>query len=153
MNAGGSTTRRQVIGGFGAVTMTALPFASAARAQDSVPATPDGEDRMKVVLHVGESGGWAPALSNLDNMTSLHPDGEYRLVSDGTGVYFLAGPSDLTPRLEALAGKGVKIQVCPNALKEHGIAPSQLPSVIDTTVPGVVALVQAAQDGLVYVKP
>lgn len=153
MTSGGNVTRRGVIAGMGAAAVTGLPAAALARGGTPEPATGDSAGVMKVVLHVGEPGGWMPALSNLDNMTALHPDGAYRLVSDGIGVYFLAGPSDLTPRLEALAARGVRIQVCPNALKEHGIAPSQLPEFIDTAVPGVVALVNAARDGLVYVKP
>jgi intracellular sulfur oxidation DsrE/DsrF family protein len=144
-----ATTRRRVLGGIGigAAVAAGLPSASLA-----LGAPPDDE-QMKVVIHVGEPGGWAPALSNLDNMTRLHPDGAYRLVVDGTAVYVLSGPSDLTPRLEALSKAGVTMLVCPNALHEHGIEPSQMPAFVDTSVPGVVALVQANRDGLVYVKP
>ncbi|MFM9105838.1 MAG: hypothetical protein ACKOWF_03985 [Chloroflexota bacterium] len=146
MSGSGVTRRRAVIGGLGAA-IVAAPAAGAA------PATPAAEDPMRVVLHVGEPGGWAPALSNLDNMTSLHPDGEFRLVADGLSVYMIAGPSDLYPKLETMASRGAAIMICPNALREHGIAPSQLPAYMDASEPGVVALARAQREGFAYVKP
>ena len=55
--------------------------------------------------------------------------------------------------LEHLAGAGVQLQVCPNALHEHGIDPGTIPTFAQTNLGGVVALVLAHHEGFVYVKP
>ena len=59
----------------------------------------------------------------------------------------------LQHELGQLAGSGVQLQVCPNALHEHGIDPATIPSFAQTSLGGVVALVLAQQEGFVYVKP
>jgi intracellular sulfur oxidation DsrE/DsrF family protein len=55
--------------------------------------------------------------------------------------------------LAQLAGVGVQLQVCPNALHEHGIDPGTILTFAQTNLGGVVALVLAQHEGFAYVKP
>ena len=125
-----------------------------ATAQDATPApVPDVPNDFKVVLHAAEEQDWAYVLSNLDNLTEEWPESSLRVVVDGTAVYTLASDNNLTSHLGELADKGVVVHVCPNALKEHHIDVSEVPSWALTDLGGVVALVQAANQGFHYIKP
>jgi len=55
--------------------------------------------------------------------------------------------------LTQLVAAGVELQVCPNALQEHGIDPTTIPTFAQTSLGGVVALVLAQHEGFAYVKP
>lgn len=128
--------------------------ASKAAAQDATPpAVPDVPDDFKVVLHAAEEQNWAYVLSNLDNLTAEWPNASLRVVVDGTAVYTLASDNDLSDHLGQLAMSGVEVHVCPNALKEHKIDPSEIGSYAQTNLGGVVALVQAMNQGYHYIKP
>jgi intracellular sulfur oxidation DsrE/DsrF family protein len=74
-------------------------------------------------------------------------------VVDGTAVFNLQGENVLTHELAELAAKGVLVQACPNALREHQISPDSIPSYVEVSQGGVVALVLAHREGYVYVKP
>ena len=125
-----------------------------ALAQDATPvAIPDVPSDFRVVLHAAEEQDWAYVLSNLTNLTEEWPEASLRVVVDGTSVYTLASDNDLSRRLGELSEKGVVVHVCPNALKEHHIEVSEVPSWANTDLGGVVALVQAANQGFHYVKP
>ena len=125
-----------------------------ALAQDASPtAVPDVPDDFKVVLHAAEEQNWAYVLSNLDNLTAEWPKASLRVVVDGTAVYTLASDNDLSNHLGTLAMSGVEVHVCPNALKEHQIDPSEIGSYALTNLGGVVALVQAMNQGYHYIKP
>ena len=65
----------------------------------------------------------------------------------------MQGASNLTIELTQLAAAGVELQICPNALHEHGIDPATIPTFAQTSLGGVVAPVLAHQEGFVYVKP
>lgn len=146
--------RSAVKAGVGLAAIGAVGIrASAVHAQDATPAAPDVPDDFKVVLHAAEEQNWAYVLSNLDNLTAEWPQASLRVVVDGSAVYTLASDNDLSSHLADLAGKGVEVHVCPNALKEHKIDPSEIGSYAMTNLGGVVALVQAANQGYVYVKP
>lgn len=123
-------------------------------AQDATPtAVPDVPDDFKVVLHAAEAQDWIYVLSNLDNLTQSWPKSQLRLVVDGSAVYPLASDNDLSSHLGELATKGVDVFVCPNALREHQIDVGTMPSYARTDIGGVVALVQAQNQGYRYVKP
>jgi intracellular sulfur oxidation DsrE/DsrF family protein len=133
------------------VAGTALGLAaSTASAQ---PATPSGGEQLRVVLHVSDPDGWPPALSNLNNLTTQFPEIGVRVVVDGGGVYVFQGENDLTTELEKVAGAGVEIQACHNALDEKQIDPSTLPSFVQVVPGGVPALIEAQNAGYRYVKP
>jgi intracellular sulfur oxidation DsrE/DsrF family protein len=128
--------------------------ATNALAQNATPASiPDVPNDFKVVLHAAEEQNWAYVLSNLDNLTAEWPKASLRVVVDGTAVYTLASDNDLSEHLGTLAMAGVEVHVCPNALKEHHIDPSEIGSYAQTNLGGVVALVQAMNQGFHYIKP
>ena len=123
------------------------PAASPAVATPTIPAD------FKVVLHSAEVQNWPYVLSNLRNLTQEWPRAQLRVVVDGSAITSLQGANHLTTELAKFAGAGVQLQVCPNALHEHGIDPGSIPSFAQTSLGGVVALVLAHQEGFVYVKP
>src|SRR5215203_143586 len=88
--------------------------AQSAAGSPAVAATPAIPADFKVVLHAAEVGNWPYVLSNLKN---------------------------LTKEWGQLAEAGVQVQVCPNALREHGIDPATIPTYAQTNLGGVVALV------------
>lgn len=134
----------------GAVTRPTM----GALAQDATPETvPDVPDDFKVVLHAAQEQDWVYVLSNLDNLTTEWPRASLRVVVDGSSVYTLASDNDLSTHLGELAAKGVVVNVCPNALKEHQIDVSEIPSWANADLGGVVALVQAMNQGYHYIKP
>ena len=123
-------------------------------AQNATPvAVPDVPNDFKVVLHAAQEQNWVYVLSNLSNLTEEWPDASLRVVVDGTAVYTLASDNDLTTHLGELTEKGVEVHVCPNALREHHIDVSEIPSWAITDLGGVVALVQAMNQGYHYIKP
>jgi intracellular sulfur oxidation DsrE/DsrF family protein len=131
-------------------TVLGLGSATASAGQ----ATPAGDDQdLKVVLHVSDPDGWPPALSNLKNLTTQFPEIGVRVIVDGGGVYVFQGNNDLTTELEKVAGAGVEIQACHNALDEKQIDPSKLPSFVEVVPGGVPALIEAQNAGYRYVKP
>jgi intracellular sulfur oxidation DsrE/DsrF family protein len=107
----------------------------------------------KVVLHAAEVENWPYVLSNLKNLTQEWPQAQLRVVVDGSAVTSLQGTNNLTTELTQLEGAGVQLQVCPNALREHGIDPGTIPTFAQTRLGGVVALVLAHHEGFTYVKP
>lgn len=123
-------------------------------AQDATPAPiPDVPDDFKFVLHAAQEQDWNYVLSNLNNLTQEWPKASLRVVVDGSAVYTLASDNDLSARLGTLANAGVEVRVCPNALKEHQIPASEIPAYANTDLGGVVALVQAMNQGFHYIKP
>jgi uncharacterized protein len=122
-------------------------------ASPAVAATPAIPADFNVVLHAAEVQNWPYVLSNLRNLTQEWPQARLRVVVDGSAVTSLQGTNNLTTELAQFAGAGVELQVCPNALHEHGIDPGTIPTFAQTSLGGVVALVLAHHEGFVYVKP
>lgn len=106
-----------------------------------------------VVFHVSADGHWPYALSNLENLTAAQPRARIRVVVDGTGIFALQGENAITTALAGLHARGVVLEVCPNALREHGIPQAAMPAFADLSLGGVVALVRAQREGYAYVKP
>jgi intracellular sulfur oxidation DsrE/DsrF family protein len=122
-------------------------------ASPAVAATPTIPADFKVVLHAAEVQNWPYVLSNLRNLTQEWPQAQLRVVVDGSAVTSLQGTNNLTTEFAQFAEAGVQLQVCPNALREHGIDPATIPAFAQTSLGGVVALVVAQHEGFVYVKP
>lgn len=155
--AAGLTRRdaiRRIGGGVGVATGLAVNGRETAVAsQDEPAATPVVPPDFKVVLHAAEEQNWQYVLSNLRNLTQEWPQAHLRVVVDGSAVYTLQGDNDLTTELAAMNAAGVEVEVCPNALREHQIDPSTIPSYARISLGGVVALVLAQHEGFAYVKP
>jgi intracellular sulfur oxidation DsrE/DsrF family protein len=152
-------SRRRALQVAGAAVMTAVGITE--HAQDAAAQSPTGSPAatpaipadFKVVLHAAEVQNWPYVLSNLKNLTQEWPQAQLRVVVDGSAVTSLQGTNNLTRELTQLAEAGVQLQVCPNALHEHGIDPGTIPSYAQTSLGGVVALVLAQHEGFTYVKP
>ena len=156
-----SWSRRRALQTAGAALVTAVGItehapdatAQSPAASPAVAATPAIPADFKVVLHAVEVENWPYVLSNLKNLTQEWPQAQLRVVVDGSAVTSLQGTNNLTTELGQLAKAGVQLQVCPNALHEHGIDPGTIPSFAQTHLGGVVALVLAQHEGFAYVKP
>lgn len=147
-------SRRGVAAGLAAAGIAGLGSAGVVQAQEATPSpTPVVPPDFKVVLHASDPDHWPYVLSNLTNLTAQWPKAHIRVVVDGTAVYGLQGTTDVTTKLTPMATAGVEVQVCPNALHEHDIDPSTMPSWAQISLGGVVALVSAQRDGYAYVKP
>src|SRR5829696_7183254 len=156
-------SRRRALQSAGAALATAVGIvehAQDAAAQSltgspAVVATPaiPADLKFKVVLHAAEVENWPYVLSNLKNLTQEWPQAQLRVVVDGSAVTSLQGANNLTTELGQLAQAGVQLQVCPNALHEHGIDPGTIPTFARTNLGGVVALILAQHEGFAYVKP
>jgi intracellular sulfur oxidation DsrE/DsrF family protein len=154
-------SRRRALQSAGAALVSAVGIAE--HAQDAAAQSPTGSPvaaatpailaDFKVVLHAAEVENWPYVLSNLKNLTQEWPQAHLRVVVDGSAVTSLQGTNNLTRELALLAEAGVQLQVCPNALREHGIDPGTIPSYAQTRLGGVVALVLAQHEGFAYVKP
>jgi uncharacterized protein len=154
-------SRRRALQSAGAALVTAVGVAE--HAPDAVAQTPAGSPAVsgtpaisadfKVVLHAAEVQNWPYVLSNLKNLTQEWPRARLRVVVDGSAVMSLQGAKNLTTELAQLAAVGGELQVCPNALHEHGIDPGTIPTFAQTSLGGVVALVLAQHEGFAYVKP
>jgi uncharacterized protein len=156
-------SRRRALQSAGAALVTAVGIVE--HAQDAAAQSPTGSPavvvtpaipadfKFKVVLHAAEVENWPYVLSNLKNLTQEWPQAQLRVVADGSAVTSLQGANNLTTELGQLAKAGVQLQVCPNALHEHGIDPGTIPSFAQTSLGGVVALVLAQHEGFAYVKP
>lgn len=143
----GTLSRRAALGMGAAGAVVAA--AQAAQAQPAAGSA----GPLKIVFHVSDPDGWAPALSNVRNMKAQYPDALLRVVVDGGGVYMLAGRSDVTPEFARFAAAGVEFQACHNALHEKKIDPAAVPPGVKVVPAGVVALAQSQRDGYAYIKP
>ena len=139
--------------GVGIAEHTPDALAQSPAGSPAVPATPTIPADFKVVLHAAEVENWPFVLSNLRNLTQEWPHAQLRVVVDGSAVTSLQGTNNLTTELARLTGSGVQLQVCPNALHDHGIDPGTIPPYAQTSLGGVVALVLAQHEGFAYVKP
>ena len=138
----------------GAGSLAAGLVAGAAARADAQPAaapSSPAKGPLKIVFHVSDPDGWAPALSNVRNMVAQYPDAKLRLVVDG--VYLLAGVNDTTPLFAKLAADGVEFQACHNALREKKIDPASVPAGVKVVPAGVVALTESQRGGYAYIKP
>ena len=154
-------SRRRALQSAGAALVSAVAVAEhtpdavaqSPAASPAVSGTPTIPADFKAVLHAAEVENWPYVLSNLRNLTQEWPRARLRVVVDGSAVTSLQGANNLTAELAQLAAVGVELQVCPNALHEHGIDPATIPTFAQTNLGGVVALVLAHHEGFVYVKP
>jgi uncharacterized protein len=163
MSVSGDTgwSRRRALQTAGAALVSAAGIADHApdagaqspAASPAVAATPTIPADFKVVLHAAEVQNWPYVLSNLRNLTQEWPQAQLRVVVDGSAVTSLQGTNNLTTEFAQFAEAGVQLQVCPNALREHGIDPATIPAFAQTSLGGVVALVVAQHEGFSYVKP
>lgn len=151
--SGPGRSRREIAIALAAVAAGQTAGPALAAAQDATPAAGELPPDFQVVFHVSEGAHWEYTLANVDNLQHNWPLARLRVVVDGFGVYALQGDTDIVRRLAPFAAKGLDLQVCPNALREHGIPAAAMPPFASTQLGGVAALVLANREGYVYIKP
>lgn len=113
-----------------------------------------------VVYHVNDTASQAlGALRNLRNHLDVDPKAKIHVVTHAMGVDFLMeGAKDrngaaYAPLVAALAGRGVKFEICEITLKNRDLKKEQFIQEVDFTPSGVVRISKLQQQGAAYVKP
>lgn len=113
----------------------------------------------KAVFHVdqNEEGVMNLALNNVINLLNGIPDEEYDLVVlfNGPAVRLVAWDDVVVylERIKDLAGKGVRFQVCRNALERFEVTEDLLIEECEIIPAGIVALIDLQNSGFCYIKP
>ncbi|MEM4782586.1 MAG: DsrE family protein [Halalkalicoccus sp.] len=109
---------------------------------------------MDVVFHcsVGARGEQTHALANVENLLDAREDATAVFVANGDGVFALTASSKHTPRVEALADRGVSFRACSNSLRTRGIDEGDLAAVVATVPAGVGELARLQAAGYGYLK-
>jgi intracellular sulfur oxidation DsrE/DsrF family protein len=112
---------------------------------------------LKLLIHVAQAETWNVAIGNAVNFLKAVEKGdtpEIRMIANGNAVTVCAHcPPELLENLTMLAKHGVKVYLCENSLKKHGIPVSSLPSILGTVPAGIRALVDLQEEGWRYVRP
>jgi intracellular sulfur oxidation DsrE/DsrF family protein len=113
-----------------------------------------------VVYHINDTAQQAlGALRNLRNHLDVDPQAKIHVVTHAQGVDFLMegakdrGGAPYAPLVAALAGRGVKFEVCEITLKNRDLKKDQFIQEVDFTPSGVVRISKLQQQSAAYVKP
>jgi hypothetical protein len=113
----------------------------------------------KAVFHVDQRDVqvFNLALNNVLNLLNAIPGQEHELfvLLNGQAVALMAG-ADVGPfqeRIEELAGKGVRFQVCANALHRFEVSREDLTGPCEVIPAGIVGLIDLQNQGFAYIKP
>lgn len=118
-----------------------------------------GDDmNYNLVLHLdsGEEQFLRMCLRNATNYFNALPDRDFKLVlvANGKGaIQFKSDDAELKKWAGELAARGMKFQVCANAMAEHGIKAEELWPICEVVPAGLVAIVEFQQMNYAYVKP
>ncbi|MCF8055061.1 MAG: DsrE family protein [Desulfocapsa sp.] len=113
----------------------------------------------KAVFHVdqNEEPVMNLALNNVFNLLNAIPDQEHDLVVllNGPAARLVAGDAVAVylAFIKDLVAKGVRFQVCRNALKRFEIPENQVIEEYEIIPAGVVALIDLQNYGFAYIKP
>ncbi len=113
----------------------------------------------KAIFHVdqNEEPVMNLALNNVVNLLSAIPEQEHDLVVlfNGPGAKLVAW-DDVVPfleRIKELVAKGVRFQVCRNAMVRFEISEDMVIDECEIIPAGIVALIDLQNDGFAYIKP
>jgi len=113
----------------------------------------------KAVFHVDQKDGqvFNLALNNVINLLKAIPGQEHDLVVllNGPAVG-LAAREEAAPFLEMIQGlsaRGVRFQVCDNAMKRFEVKPDSLIAECQIIPAGIVGLIELQNQGFAYIKP
>lgn len=112
---------------------------------------------VQVVFHIDENAKWNLLLRNIRNLCREYDPKASRIevVANAEAVKFYASPAnvDEAENLRELAGKGVRVAACANALRGMGIAAEKLPPFVEVVPSGVGELIRRQAEGYAYIKP
>jgi len=96
-------------------------------------------------------------LNNITNLLMAIPEHDHELVMllNGPAVSLMDWDNCLgfLERIKDLHGKGVRFQVCKNALEKFEVSPDNLIPECEIIPAGIVALIDLQNDGYSYIKP
>jgi len=112
----------------------------------------------RVVVHLDEVGRARSGLvlANIENLLTDLGESEVRveLVVNGEGILsLLRVPGQYASRLEALAGRGVRLLACASSLRLAGLTADALLPNVEIISSGVGHLVQRQAEGWAYLRP
>jgi len=114
----------------------------------------------QVVYHISDTQAQAlKALRNARNQLDVAPDTKIVFVAHAEGVDFLMegakdrNGSPYASPVSALAGRGVKFEVCEITLKNRNLKQEQFLQEVDFTPSGVVRITKLQYQGFAYLKP
>lgn len=114
----------------------------------------------KVAYHVNDTQAQALAtLRNIRNHLDTDPKAQITVVTHANGVDFLMegakDPSggEYAALVSALAGRGVKFEICEITLKNRNLKKEQFIQEAEFTPSGVVRLTKMQLQGYAYIKP
>ena len=113
-----------------------------------------------VVYHINDTANQAlGTLRNIRNHLDIDPAAKITVVTHALGVDFLMegmkdrNESPFAATVSALAGRGVKFEVCEITLKNRSLKKEQFIQEVDYTPSGVVRLTKLQKQGYSYIKP
>lgn len=115
-------------------------------------------DKLKALFHVNEPARWTRALLNINNfiIDAGQENVDIEVVANGGAVAVLSGEQadqKLLQEIGRLAGLGVTMAACRNALKMHGLEEKSLPHFITVVPAGITEIVKKQAAGYAYIKP
>lgn len=111
---------------------------------------------MRLIVHVNQPERWPVGVGAVNNFLADAPGAEVIVLANGAGAAIYgkpAGSEELLEALEALAGRGVRMLVCANALKANAIDEAAAPGFVTAVPSGMTELVRRQEEGFAYVKP
>ncbi|OIO00721.1 MAG: hypothetical protein AUJ49_09425 [Desulfovibrionaceae bacterium CG1_02_65_16] len=108
-----------------------------------------------LLLHVdGDDAPLAMALRNAENYANAAGGCAMALVVNGPAVALLrAGACPREADIARLRGRGLRLLVCGNALRDQGMTMADLIAGAEVVPAGIVELVRLQAEGYAYVKP
>ncbi|MEN8198742.1 MAG: DsrE family protein [Thermodesulfobacteriota bacterium] len=113
----------------------------------------------KAVFHVdqNEEKDMNMALNNVINLLNAIPDQEHDLIVlfNGPAVGLVAWDDVVIylERIKDVASKGVRFQVCKNAMERFEVTEDLLIEECEIIPAGIVTLIDLQNDGFSYIKP
>ena len=114
----------------------------------------------QVVYHIDNAATQGlKGLRNIRNHLDVDPSAKITVVTHADGVDFLmegakaANGTDYTPLVSALAGRGVKFEICEITLKNRNLKREQFIQEAEFTPSGVVRVAKLQKAGAAYIKP
>ena len=108
-------------------------------------------NNFRAAIHVTSEDGMQYAYSALETIANNYSKASGRLIIDGAAVKLLTTDDGLS-NVKSVHDAGADVVAASDALAINGIDPSTLPDYIDTSNPGVIAVVDSQVKGFHYYK-
>jgi len=100
-----------------------------------------------------DASTWHTAVNAVTLVHATYPSARMEIVAHGPGIQMLLASSAVAPDLEALvAGGGVELAACANAMRSYGITADQLVARATVVPAGVVEVARREAQGYRYMN-